>query len=203
MFDGGDVGTHLGRGELAEQVQRGLLPLGCHPRRSPLSRLGQADQSGPPICGMWLATDQPGGFQRINEASDVAGRAMAWPWLASRDIHIVLSGADVAAGVAGVLAALALWGVVGVGLAALIREQVATVVGLLIYLFVVETILTNAGALDPVTKDLPGQANEAIAGSTLTNQDFLDPWQGGLVLAGYGLVLAFAGTLLSARRDVT
>jgi ABC-2 type transport system permease protein len=35
------------------------------------------------------------------------------------------------------------------------------------------------------------------------NQDFLPPWQGGLVLAAYGLLLAAAGTLLTTRRDIT
>ena len=32
--------------------------------------------------------------------------------------------------------------------------------------------------------------------------DLLEPWQGGLLLLGYGLVAAFLGTVLAVRRDV-
>lgn len=129
--------------------------------------------------------------------------AIAMPWLASRNIHWVLGGGDVAATLAGVIAAMAIFGLVGVGLGALLREQVAAVVGLLVYLLVVERILTSFAALDSWTVYLPGQAQEALSGSVLTNQRLLQPWQGGLVLAAYGIALALAGTRLAMRRDVT
>ena len=57
--------------------------------------------------------------------------AIALPWLASKDIHLVLDGGDVAASLVGVIAAMAILGMVGVGLGALVRKQVAAVVGLL------------------------------------------------------------------------
>jgi ABC-2 type transport system permease protein len=38
---------------------------------------------------------------------------------------------------------------------------------------------------------------------SLTTQQYLDAWQGGLVLAGYGLDFALAGSLFSVRRDIT
>lgn len=37
---------------------------------------------------------------------------------------------------------------------------------------------------------------------SLTNQQFLPAWQGGLVLTGYGVAFAFLGTYLAMRRDV-
>jgi ABC-2 type transport system permease protein len=129
--------------------------------------------------------------------------AIALPWLASRDIHLVLGGGDVAATLAGVIAAMAILGMVGVGLGALLREQVAVVVGLLVWLLVVERILTSFAALQSWTIYLPGQAQEALSGSVLTNERLLQPWQGGLVLAAYGIVLALAGSRLAMRRDVT
>ena len=128
---------------------------------------------------------------------------IAVPWLAGNDIHLALDGDTIAATLAGVIAAVAVWGLVGVGLGALLREQVATVVGLLIYLFVVERILTAIPALNSWIMYLPGKAQEALAGTTLTVQRVLEPWQGGILLAGYGLVLATAGTLLAVRRDIT
>jgi hypothetical protein len=116
---------------------------------------------------------------------------------------VVLSGGDAAATLAGVLAAVVIFGLLGVGLGALLREQVATVAGLLLYLLVVERALTSIAAHNRWTMYLPGQAQEALVGSTLTNQPLLQPWQGGIVLATYGLALALAGTVATMRRDVT
>ncbi len=98
---------------------------------------------------------------------------------------------------------MAIFGMVGVGLGALVREQVAAVVGLLVWLLVVERILTSFTALQSWTIYLPGQAQEALSGSVLTNQRLQQPWQGGLVLAAYGIALALGGSRLALRRDVT
>jgi ABC-2 type transport system permease protein len=128
--------------------------------------------------------------------------AIAVPWLASDGIR--LAGlAGIASTVAGVLVAITLYGLLGVGLGALLRDQVATVVGLLVYLFVAEPILTHIGALESWTRFLPGPATSALAGNTLTNQTFLPAWQGGLVLTAYGLGAAATGIVFTARRDVT
>jgi ABC-2 type transport system permease protein len=129
--------------------------------------------------------------------------AVALPWLAAKDIHVVLGAGDVAATLAGGIAAMAIFGLLGVGLGALLREQVATVVGLLIWLPLLERILTSFAALQSWTVYLPGQAQEALSGSVLTNQRLLHPWEGGLVLAAYGIAFALAGTRMAMRRDVT
>lgn len=126
---------------------------------------------------------------------------ITWPWLAAKDITLNL--ADGAPTLAGVVAAVAVFGLLGVGLGSLVREQVATVVGLLIYLFVVEPILTGIGALDKWAMYLPGSARSALTQVSLTNAEFLEPWQGGAVLVGYGLLFAVLGTFLAVRRDVT
>ncbi len=42
----------------------------------------------------------------------------------------------------------------------------------------------------------------AVTG-TSTGFDYLEAWQGGLVLTGYGLAFAVLGVLLAVRRDVT
>lgn len=129
--------------------------------------------------------------------------AIALPWLAGKGIDLQVGAGELAATAAGVIAAVAVFGLIGVGLGALIREQVAAVVVLLIYLFVVENILTNIPALHEWTPYLPGLAEEALVGSTLTNTDLLQPWQGGILLCGYGLAFAVAGTRLAMRRDLT
>lgn len=129
--------------------------------------------------------------------------AIVLPWLASNSIAVAVKPGELSATAAGVLSTVALFGLVGVGLGALLRDQVATVVVLLVYLFLVENVLTNIPSLHGWTPYLPGQAEEALVGSTLTDQNLLAPWQGGLLLAGYGLALAAAGTWLAVRRDVT
>jgi ABC-2 type transport system permease protein len=129
--------------------------------------------------------------------------AIALPWLGAKGIHVPLGGNGIPVTLAGVVAAVAIFGLIGVGLGALVREQVATVVGLLVYLFIAEPIVTRIPALGSWTIYLPGAAANALTQVAQANQDFLAPWQGGLVLAGYGLILAAAGTFLSTRRDIT
>lgn len=129
--------------------------------------------------------------------------AIAVPWLSHRGIDLSLAGNGLPGTIAGGVTAVAAYALIGVGLGALLRDQVATVVGLLIYLFVVEAILTSIPALDGWTRYLPGPADNALTGITLTNQQFLQPWQGGLVLAAYSLVIATAGSYVLSRRDVT
>ncbi len=104
---------------------------------------------------------------------------------------------------AAVVVDVAIFALVGVGLGALLRNQVATVVGLLIYRFVAEPILTGIPALADWTVYVPGSASAALTHVSLTTQNYLEPWQGGLLLAAYGLAFAIAGTRFSIRRDIT
>jgi len=104
---------------------------------------------------------------------------------------------------AGAWAALVVYAVIGVGIGALLRNQVGAIVGALVYLFVVEGIVIRAiPAIAPLFKWLPGGALQAMT-ATLDATDLLDPWQGALLLIGYGLVAAILGTLFAVRRDIT
>jgi hypothetical protein len=38
--------------------------------------------------------------------------------------------------------------------------------------------------------------------ATLNRTELLEPWQGGLLLLGYGLLAAVIGTLVAVRRDI-
>lgn len=96
---------------------------------------------------------------------------------------------------------LVVYAVIGVGLGALVRSQVGAIVGALVYLFVVEGLLQSFSATQGVYKWLPGGAAEAML-PNLQTFDLLEPWQGGLLLLGYGLLAAFLGTVLAVRRDV-
>jgi ABC-2 type transport system permease protein len=96
---------------------------------------------------------------------------------------------------------LVVFSVIGVGVGALLRNQVGAIVGSLVYLYVVEPIVSSISAIQPAYKWLPGGAVQAIT-SDFQAPDLLEPWQGLLLLLGYGLVAALLGTFLAVRRDV-
>lgn len=129
--------------------------------------------------------------------------AIALPWLGSKGIDVSLTDNGLPGTLLSVVADIAIFALVGVGLGALLRNQVAAVVALLVYRFVAEPIVTGIPALADWTIYLPGSASAALTQVTLTTQEFLEPWQGGLVLSGYGIAFALAGTFWSVRRDVT
>ncbi|WP_347057734.1 ABC transporter permease [Blastococcus sp. HT6-30] len=97
--------------------------------------------------------------------------------------------------------ALVIYAVIGVGLGALLRNQVGAIVGGLVYLFVIEPIIRSIPATSGAYKWMPGGALEALT-ATFQGPDLLDAWQGGLLLLGYGLVAALLGTFLAVRRDI-
>jgi ABC-2 type transport system permease protein len=99
--------------------------------------------------------------------------------------------------------ALVLYAVIGVGVGALLRNQVGAIVGSLVYLFVVENVVASIPAIDPAYRWLPGGALRAMVPSGAPGPDLLQPWQGGLLLLGYGLLAAVLGTLFTVRRDIT
>lgn len=97
--------------------------------------------------------------------------------------------------------ALLIYAVIGVGLGALLRNQVGAIVGGLVYLFVVEPIIRQIPATASAYKWLPGGAMEALT-ATFQGPELLEAWQGALLLLSYGLLAALLGTFLAVRRDV-
>jgi len=127
--------------------------------------------------------------------------AISVPWLAARNIAIVSEGK--AATVFGTVVAVAIFGLIGVGLGALLRDQVATVVTLLVYLFVVEVTVIRISALHDWTKYLPGSAEDSVVGVVQSNFELLPRWEAAPVLVAYGLLLSAAGSMFTMRRDIT
>jgi ABC-2 type transport system permease protein len=120
-----------------------------------------------------------------------AGARGATPTLDGDNLRILLSSG----------LALVVYAVLGVGVGALLRNQVGAIVGALVYLFVVEPIIRQIPATAPAYKWLPGGGLEALT-ATLQGPELLEPWQGGLLLLGYGLLAALLGTMFAVRRDV-
>ena len=122
--------------------------------------------------------------------------------LAARGIHIQLTAGDYLQLFAGGAAAGALFAAIGVGLGAIVRQQVGAIVALCVWLLLIETTLI--GNIPSAGKYAPGAAAGAIAGAiqTQTPANLVAPVLGLLFLAAYAAVAAGAGALLTNRRDV-
>jgi ABC-2 type transport system permease protein len=132
-------------------------------------------------------------------AAVIATLAVAVPWLSARDAPLDLLDAGDYLGlfVKGV-AVSALSGAIGVGIGAIVRNQVAAVVGTLIYLFLLEPVI---GVLSSdVAAYTIGGSQSALTAAPV--DDALGPLAAGLVLAAWALALALVGAELEERRDV-
>lgn len=118
--------------------------------------------------------------------------------LSERGVPFALSGGQLTLLVLGTLAGCALFGVIGVAVGAIVRNQVAVVVGLLAWVFIVDSLLF--GLVPSVGRYMPSQAAEALSGSSATHA--LSAAAGGAVLVAWTAALAAAGVALVAKRDV-
>ena len=118
-----------------------------------------------------------------------------------RGIEVQLDGGDYALLLAGSGPAAALWAAIGVGIGAVVRHQVPTVVGLSAWLFFVEGLLVgDVTGVGDVGRFAPGAAASAITGQE--PDTLIAPATGLLLLAFYAAAAALAGSLATTRRDV-
>ena len=121
--------------------------------------------------------------------------------LRARGIDLQLDGSDDALLVFGSAAAATLWAAIGVGLGALVRHQVPTLIGICAWLLFVEGLLAEAtGGLGDVGRILPGSAAAAISGQDPGT--LLAPAVGLVLLVAYAAAAALAGAIATSRRDV-
>jgi ABC-2 type transport system permease protein len=126
--------------------------------------------------------------------------------LGARDIPNGITSSDATKMVIGGTVATALYAALGVGVGAIVRNQVGAVVGSLVYLFVLENLLTIAKPLrDPVAKYGFGGVGNGLTGTGDPTADHppLDQLPAGLVLAGYCAILLIIGITLMKKRDIT
>ena len=127
--------------------------------------------------------------------------AVALPWLGAEGTHVRL-GADVVPVLVGVVAATTIYGTVGVGLGALVRNQVAAVVTALVWTSLLEGLAVVL--LPDIGTWLPGGAVQALFGTgTPSGGALLAEWTGALLLVAYAIVFAVVGARFVVRRDVT
>lgn len=131
------------------------------------------------------------------------GAAVALPWLSARGTPLSLAAHGNLAVLGAVVISTALFGMTGAGLGALLGSEIITIAGLLLFLYVAEPLLSHIAALRSWTLYLPGVAADGLTQASQAGVRLLPPWQGGLVLAGWAVVIAAAGTVLTVHRDIT
>jgi ABC-2 type transport system permease protein len=129
--------------------------------------------------------------------------AVALPWLAARDVEVVLSGTDLGRTLGGVALEVALYAVLGVGVGCLMRNQIAAIVGFVVYIFVVGPLMSGVHATAELAQYLPYQAGNALGRLTSSvDAAMLGQAAGGLVLLTWSLAFAALGTRVAIRRDI-
>ena len=118
--------------------------------------------------------------------------------LNQRGVTVTLAGGDYALLLVGGACAGALWAVAGLAIGAIVRNQVATVIGIFGWLLFVENLLL--GNAPDVARFAPGWAGAAIAGQD--PDTLLSPLFGLLLLAGYVALASLLGLRATAHRDV-
>jgi ABC-2 type transport system permease protein len=135
----------------------------------------------------------------LGAVGQVLGLIVGYVILRARGIPIMLGTEAITTLVLGTVAGAAVWGAVGLGLGALVRNQVGAIVGLLTWSFIVESLLM--GFVPSVGRFAPGPAGNALVESATAN--LLSPAAGGAVLIAWALALTAIGAIMTNRRDVS
>lgn len=121
--------------------------------------------------------------------------------LRARGVDLLLTAGDMATLVVGSAAAAALWAAIGVGVGAVVRNQVPALVGICAWLLFVEGLLAgDLLGLGTVGRFMPGMAAAAISGQE--PDALLQPVIGLVLLVAYAFVADVVGAIAMSRRDV-
>jgi len=133
------------------------------------------------------------------------GAAIALAALDARGIPSGLSGGEVLATIAGGAAGTALFAAVGLGVGALLRNQVGAIVLTLAWLYALEPLLTLVPGIGDAVKTYGFAALSSGLSDTAAadpEADLLAQLPAGVLLAAYALVLLAAGAAVLRRRDI-
>ncbi len=150
------------------------------------------------VAKVWASMLVGAGF---GLAAGVVAAGVGAAALRARGIDVRVDPGDYALLLAGGAAAAALWAAIGVGVGAVVGNQVPTLVGICAWLLFVEGLLVgDAAVVGDVGRFAPGAAGAAISGQ---DPDYLlAPAVGLLLLALYAGAAGLAGSLATVRRDV-
>lgn len=126
--------------------------------------------------------------------------------LSAKGIDMVVTGGDYARLGAGAVVYGAAASILGVGIGALLRNQIAAVIAAVMWFFLLEALLSQFSG--GVSKWLPGGAAAALAGPGAlgaggsTGMVLLSAAGGAALYLAYTAVAAIAGTAVLQRRDI-
>ena len=118
--------------------------------------------------------------------------------LGARGVDMQLDGGDYALLIAGGTAASALWAAIGVGVGAIVRNQVPALIGITAWLLFVEGLFGEN--LIDIGRYAPGQLGMALSGQDPST--LLAPGVSAVLLALYAVAAAAIGLVATIRRDV-
>lgn len=129
------------------------------------------------------------------------------------DVPLGAGAAETAGMLVRVVAAMTVYTMIGVGVGALVRHQLAAIAVLGGVLYFLDQVLLVVPGVNTVYPYLPGGATAALTDFTLLAEqagsetglampDLLSPGAGAAVLAGYALVAVVVAVVLPVRRDV-
>ncbi|MEV0587206.1 ABC transporter permease [Nonomuraea sp. NPDC050310] len=127
--------------------------------------------------------------------------------LSGGELHLLDEGVPRVIG--GGLAALALYTLLGIGVGSLMRNQIAAIVSLAVWIYVIEQLVNAIPLLQPIGRWTPQGAASALTnpgidpGSMIDLGYLLPAWAGALLLLGYALLFGLLASLTTLRRDIT
>lgn len=145
----------------------------------------------------------------LGAATSLVGLIVILFGLHARGVPLVLSTPDLVAIIVGGIGYVGLAALLGLGVGAAVRDQVAALVGILVLFFVVENVLV--GVVPSVARWLPGQAGSALAfpasgtgaSQGLLAAHILSQPAGAIVFTAYALAAVAVGGIAARRRDIT
>jgi ABC-2 type transport system permease protein len=134
--------------------------------------------------------------------------AVAVPWLSSKNITVDFGDGNVQHAIIGVFGVVALFGIVGLGAGALMRNQIVAVVVGILFLLVIENITLAIPGVRKVWPYTPNGATQAIlhtTGSTevTDNVHLTSTGVGVIVLLLWAFIPAILGAAFTMNRDIT
>ncbi|MDT4936602.1 MAG: type transport system permease protein [Pseudonocardiales bacterium] len=134
--------------------------------------------------------------------------AIAVPWLSAKGTDYSLAGGQVPRAMLAVFAVVALHGMIGLGVGALLRNQVVAVVLGIIFLLALQSILLAIPGVKNGYPYLPAGGTSSILhlqgdDKTFNHVTILPAWAGVIVLLLWAIVPALIGAGYTMNRDIT
>jgi len=132
--------------------------------------------------------------------------AISVPWLSAKDIDVTLGSNNVPRALVSVFTVVVLFGIVGIGVGALVKNQIVAVTVGIIVIQVVNPILGAIPKVRAVFPYTPFGGLSALlntGGRAADGFTLLPHWGGAVVLALWAFIPAAVGAAYSMNRDIT